>query len=73
MNIRLQNLLLEAETRLDQRLQERLGDLVEAFVETATTGEAFTPKELEQLKQLETAPFEAASPGSVAAVFSRRA
>ena len=72
MNIRLKNLLTEAEARLDPEAQERLGDLVEAFVSTWEEDADFSPEELEHLRRLDAEPFVAASDEDMKALFARR-
>jgi hypothetical protein len=72
MNLRLQTLLAEAESRLAEADQSRLADLVEAFVATYDAPADFSPEEQADLARLDAEPFEAADPAEVAEAFRRR-
>jgi hypothetical protein len=72
MNARLQSLILDAETHLAAPDQERLAELVEAFVTTHQDPAPFTPEELAHLALIDAEPFDPADPAAVAAIFGRR-
>ena len=71
MNQRLHSLLAEAEAQLAPEDQERLAEMLEAFVANNATLPDFTPEELEHLRMIEAEPFVAADPAEVAAYFAR--
>ena len=73
MNIRLQSLMNEAETRLGAADQERLAELVETFLAVSGPEADFSAEELADLRDLHQNPVELASDDAVAALFGRRA
>ena len=73
MNVRLKTLLSEAEARLDPAAQDRLGDVVEAFVSTWAEADPFTSEELAHLERIAAEPFEPAAADEVASLLGRRA
>lgn len=72
MNARLHTLILDAETNLDLPDQERLAQLVEAFVTTHQDPTPFSPEERAHLALIDAEPFDPADPAAVAATFGRR-
>jgi hypothetical protein len=73
MNIRLQTLFHEAETRLAEAEQDRLAEIVEVFLATSGPDADFTPEELAELRALDAEPYDPAPAAEVAALFARRA
>lgn len=71
MNARLKNLLDEAEAKLNPVAQNRLSDLVEAFVATWDDSSDFTAEELAHLATVDSEPFDPAPSDEVAAFFAR--
>lgn len=71
MNIRLLDLLLDAEARLAPLDQERLAALVEAFVVTHEGQTDFSFEELAHLSRVETEPFQAADSREIERLFAR--
>ncbi len=72
MNARLHSLILDAETHLDAPDQDRLAELVEAFVTTHQDPAPFTPEERAHLTLIDAEPFDPADPDAVASTFGRR-
>lgn len=72
MNARLKDLFVEAEAKLGPEAQERLAEVVEAFVASWSEQVAFTADEMERLRKIDAEPFEEAVPGEVEAFFRRR-
>lgn len=72
MNLRLKTLIVEAEAKLGPEAQERLADMVEAFVANRTVELEFTPEEMARLREIDAEPFEAANPKEVEAFFRQR-
>ncbi len=62
MNVRLQHLIVDAEAQLQPEEQERLADIVEAFVASREAGNDLTPEEMVLLREIDGEPFEAADP-----------
>lgn len=72
MNARLHHLIVEAEARLRPEEQERLADIVEAFVASRAAEEDFMPEEMELLAEIAAEPFEPADPDEVERFFRER-
>jgi hypothetical protein len=72
MNARLQDLIVEAEARLEPEAQERLAEVVESFIANWTAEFDFTPEEMARLRKIDAEPFEAADPAEVEAFFRQR-
>jgi hypothetical protein len=72
MNARLKHLIVEAEARLDPEDQERLADMVEAYVASRDRAVTFTPEEQALLREIDAEPFEAADPVEVQRFFRER-
>jgi hypothetical protein len=73
MNARIRTLVAAAEAELSAPEQERLADLVQAFLDARGADGGFTDSELAHLRLVDREPFEAADPEAVAAYFGRRA
>ena len=73
MNIRLQSLMNEAETRLGEADQDRLAELLETFLAVRGTGADFSAEEVVELRSLDQNRVELATDDAVAALFGRRA
>lgn len=62
MNARRPHLIAEAEARLRPDGQERLADIVQAFVANREADNNFTPEEMALLREIDAEPFRAANP-----------
>lgn len=71
MNTPLQDIIGQAEARLDPDAREELAELISTFVAGRQESAEFTPAEMEHLRVLDVEPFEAADPAEVAEVFSK--
>jgi hypothetical protein len=72
MKARLKDLIVEAEAKLGPEAQERLAEVVEAFVASWSEEIAFTREEMARLREIDAEPFEEADRSEVEAFFRRR-
>ena len=72
MTAPLRDLIIAAESRLDDPTRERLAALVESFLDTHDGSDHFTASERVHLRALDAEPFDPADPAEVAALFARR-
>jgi hypothetical protein len=71
MNARLDSILDEARAALSADAQDRLADLIEAYVATHAAAPAFTADELAELKRRHDEPFDPAPEHEVREFFAR--